>query len=77
MNSRHDIKAIIDYFRQPSPKNDAGQGLVYANGTAVTTSLITNDLYLNAINAGWEIDIGTQFTNTAFCVAMQNEADCP
>ncbi len=32
--------------------------------------------YLTAVNAGWEVDIGTPFTNTAACLAMQAEPDC-
>jgi hypothetical protein len=76
-DGRHDLKVIIDYFRQSNPKDDAGQPLKFANGANITTPLITDDLYLNAVNAGWEIDTGTVFTNTAFCVSLQNEPDCP
>ncbi len=72
----HDLKAIIDYFRQANPKNDAGTALLFASGSPVTAPLITDSLYLNSINAGWEIDVGTVFTNTDFCVSLQNEAGC-
>ncbi len=72
----HDLKAIIDYFRQANPKNDAGTALLFASGSPVTAPLITDSLYLNSINAGWEIDVGTVFTNTDFCVSLQNEAEC-
>jgi len=76
-DGRHDLKAIINYFMQANPKDDSGNALKFANGSTVTSALISSSLYLNAINAGWEIDVGTSFTNTAFCVAMQSEPDCP
>jgi hypothetical protein len=76
-DARHDLKAIIDYFRQANPKDDAGNPLLFANGAPVSSPLITDDLHLNSINAGWEIVTGTVFTNRTFCVAMQSEADCP
>lgn len=72
-----DIKAIIDYLMQSNPVDDAGTPLKTAAGTVVTSPLITSDLYLNAVNAGWEIDTGTAFTNTNFCLAMQSEPACP
>jgi hypothetical protein len=72
-----DIAAVIKYFMQSNPKDDAGKPLLTATGAVVTSPLITPDLYLVAINAGWEIDIGQKFTNTAMCIAMQNEPDCP
>jgi Calx-beta domain len=77
MDSRIDIKAIIDYLRQSNPVDDNGKPLLNANGKVITTPLITDDLYLNAVNAGWEILTGTPFTNTSFCLAMQNESACP
>ncbi|HUN71744.1 MAG TPA: Calx-beta domain-containing protein [Steroidobacteraceae bacterium] len=77
MNSRIDIKAIIDYLRQSNPVDDNGKPLKTASGATVTSPLITDDLYLNAVNAGWEVDTGTPFTNTTFCLAMQNEPACP
>jgi hypothetical protein len=76
-NGVTDLAAIVKYFMQSSPKDDTGQPLKTASGSTVSSPLISSSLYLNAINAGWEIDTGTQFTNTAFCVAMQNEPDCP
>ncbi|HUN71745.1 MAG TPA: Calx-beta domain-containing protein [Steroidobacteraceae bacterium] len=76
-DSRIDIKAIIDYLRQSNPVDDAGKPLRTATGATVTSPLITDDLYLNAVNAGWEVDTGTPFTNTTFCLAMQNEPACP
>jgi len=76
-DGRHDLKAIITFFMQANPKDDSGNALKFANGSTVTSALISSSLYLNAINAGWEIDVGTSFTNTAFCVAMQSEPDCP
>ncbi|HUN71746.1 MAG TPA: Calx-beta domain-containing protein [Steroidobacteraceae bacterium] len=76
-DSRIDIKAIIDYLRQSNPVDDAGHPLKTATGATVTSPLITDDLYLNAVNAGWEIITGTPFTNTSFCLAMQNEPACP
>jgi hypothetical protein len=72
-----DVGAIIAYFSQSSPRNDAGAVLKNAAGAPITSPLITPDLYLNAINAGWEIDVGTKFTNNTFCVSLQSEADCP
>jgi hypothetical protein len=72
-----DLAAIVKFFMQSNPVDDSGRPLMTANGSTVTTPLISSNLYLNAINAGWEIDTGTQFTNTGFCVAMQNEPDCP
>jgi hypothetical protein len=62
---------------QSNPVDDAGNALVNAStGTKVTSPLIASDLYLNAINSGWEIDDGTTFTTKGFCVAMQSEPDC-
>jgi hypothetical protein len=72
-----DVAAIIRYFMQSNPLNDAGQPLLNSSGNAITSPIITSNLYLNAINAGWEIDVGALFNNTNFCVAMQNEPDCP
>jgi hypothetical protein len=71
-----DVAAIIKYLMQSNPVDDAGKPLVNALGVTITSPLITPDLYLNAINAGFEIDDGTVFNTTAFCVAMQNEPDC-
>ena len=56
---------------------DSAYPLQNASGKVITSPLITPGLFLDAINAGWEIDTGTSFTNQAFCVAMQSEADCP
>jgi hypothetical protein len=75
-NSVTDVAAIIKYFMQANPVDDAGKPLLNAAGTPIITPLITPDLFLNVINAGFEIDDGTAFTTTAFCVAMQNEPDC-
>ena len=72
-----DLAAIVKFFMQSSPKGDNGQVLKTASGSTVSSPLISSGLYFNAINAGWEIDDGTSFTNTGFCVAMQSEADCP
>lgn len=71
-----DVKAIIDYFMQANPKDNSGNPIKNASGQVITSPLITSDLYLNAINAGFEIDIGTTYKVHDFCVAMQNEADC-
>ena len=72
-----DLAGIVKFFMQSSPKGDNGQVLKTASGSTVTSPLISSGLYFNAINAGWEIDDGTSFTNTGFCVAMQSESDCP
>ncbi len=72
-----DLAAIVKFFMQSNPVDDNGAPIKTATGATVTTPLIGADLYFNAINAGWEIDDGTVFTNTGFCVAMQSEADCP
>ena len=71
-----DVAAIIQFWMQSNPLDDAGKPMVNAAGVTITTAMITPDLYLNAINAGFEIDTGTAFATTAFCVAMQNEPDC-
>ncbi len=71
-----DVAAIIKYFMQSNPVDDSGAPLMNATGTVITSPLITPNLYLNAINAGFEINDGTVFTTTAFCVAMQSEPDC-
>lgn len=71
-----DVAAVVKYFMQAAPRDDAGRALLNAAGEPVTSPLIPPNLYLTAINAGWEIDVGTQFNNLAFCVAMQNEPDC-
>ena len=75
-NGTTDVAAIVKYFMQSNPKDDAGRPLKNAAGAVITSPLITSDLYLNSINAGWEIDFGTSFTNTQFCVALQSEPDC-
>ena len=75
-NGTTDVAAIVKYFMQSNPKDDAGRPLRTASGATVTSPLIASNLYLNAINAGWEIDFGTQFKNSKFCVAMQGEPDC-
>ena len=72
-----DLAAIVTFFMQSNPVDDNGQPLKTASGSTVSSPLIGSGLYLNSINAGWEIDDGTVFTNTGFCVAMQNEPDCP
>ena len=77
LDGRHDLKAIIDFFRQSNPTDDSGNPLKFADGTTVTSPLIPDNLYLNSAQAGWEIVSGTSFTNSAFCIAMQNEPDCP
>lgn len=77
LDARHDLKAIIDFFRQSNPTDDLGNPLKFADGTTVTSPLIPDNLYLNSAQAGWEIVSGTSFTNSAFCIAMQNEPDCP
>lgn len=87
-NSVTDLAAITKYFMQSNPVDDAGKPLMIAHrdktnttplipAVPVTTPLIASSLYLNAINAGIEVDNITTFTNTAFCVAMQSESDCP
>jgi hypothetical protein len=70
----NDVCAIVKYFLQASPKNDAGKILMFANGNPVTSPLISTALYLTAINSGWEIDQGTAFETTAFAIAMQGES---
>lgn len=77
MNAVNDVAAIVKYLMQSNPVDDAGKPLVNASGTKITSPLIASNLYLNAINSGWEIDDGTTFTTNGFCVAMQSEADCP
>jgi hypothetical protein len=71
-----DVAAIIQYFMQPNPLNDAGQPLLNSSGNPITSPIIASNLYLNAINAGWEIDDGTAFSTNGFCIAMQSEPDC-
>jgi hypothetical protein len=73
----NDLAAIVKFFMQANPVDDAGKPLQNSAGSVITSPLIASNLYLTAINSGWEIDTGTAFTNTAFCVAMQSEADCP
>lgn len=71
------VAAIVKYFMQPSPHDDYGRPIHYADGTVVSTPLITPDLYLDSINAGWEIDTGLRFETTGFWIALQNEPDGP
>jgi hypothetical protein len=73
----NDVAAIVRYFMQANPVDDAGHALKNSNGQTITSPLIASNLFLTAINSGWEIDTGTVFTNTAFCVALQSEPDCP
>jgi hypothetical protein len=74
-NATTDLAAIVKYFMQTSPKDDAGRPLRNAAGAEVTSPLIAPDLMLNAINAGWEIDVGTLFQTDQFWIALQNEPD--
>jgi hypothetical protein len=69
------IDAIVKYFMQASPVDDAGHPLQDASGAKISAPLMTPDLFLNAINAGWEIDVGTAFQTTQFWIAMQDEQD--
>lgn len=71
-----DLKAIIAFLSQATPMNDAGKQINDATGKFVG-SLFPSTLYLTAINAGPEITALTTYTNTAFCVSVQGEADCP
>jgi hypothetical protein len=79
-NVRHDLKAIIDFFRGTDGRNwkaDDNTTLKHANGTAVNASLIGNDMYLTSVQAGLEPNNGSfTFTNTAFCVSVQSETAC-
>jgi hypothetical protein len=77
MNAVNDVAAIVKYMMQSHPLDDAGQPLRNAAGSVISSPLIGSNLYLNAINSGWEIDDGTAFTTKSFCVAMQGEPDCP
>ena len=71
-----DVAAIIRYWMQPNPLDAHGNPVTNAAGVPITAPLIDAAEYLNVINAGFEIDNGTAFTTTAFCVAMQSEPDC-
>jgi len=78
----HDVGGIIAWLSQSNPTDDSGNPLKTATGTVVTTPLIPSSLYLDAINAGFEIDFGTapndnHWTTTNFWVAVQNEPDGP
>ncbi len=77
MDNVKDLTPIVKYLMQSNPLDDAGQPLRNAAGEVITTPLITANLYLTAINSGWEIDTGTSFTTTGYCIAMQGEPDCP
>ena len=77
MDDVKDLAPIIKYLMQSHPVDDAGQPLRNAAGVEITSPLITPNLFLPAINSGWEIDTGQSFTTKGFCVAMQNEPDCP
>jgi len=70
-----DVAAIIRYFMQPNARDSAGQPLHFADGTIVSAPLITPNLFLTAINAGWEVDVGTEFSTSDFWVAVQDEPD--
>lgn len=70
-----DVAAIVKYFMQSSPKDDYGRPIHYADGTVVAAPLIGPDLFLDAIDAGWEIDTGVRFETTSFWIALQNEPD--
>jgi hypothetical protein len=77
MDDVKDLAPIVKYLMQSHPVDDAGKPLYNASGVEITKPLISPDLYLTAINSGWEIDTGKTFTTTGFCVAVQNEPDCP
>jgi len=72
-----DLAAIIKYWMQSNPKDDAGNPVLNASGATITTPMIASNLYLTETAGGFEIDYGTQFTTTGFCVSLQNEPDCP
>jgi hypothetical protein len=74
-DARTSIDSVVKYFMQTSPKDDAGHTLKNAAGAEISTPLISPDLFLNAINVGWEIDVGTEFKTTQLWIAMQDEAD--
>jgi hypothetical protein len=74
-DARTSLDAIVKYFMQAGPKDDDGNPLHDASGAEISTPLISPDLFLNAVNAGWEIDVGTAFQTSQFWIAMQDEPD--
>ena len=73
MSATTDLGAIVRHFAQAAPKDDKGQPLQDATGRTLSVPLFAADLYLNAINAGWEIDVGTAFRTDDFWIALQDE----
>jgi hypothetical protein len=71
-----DFAPLIAYFEQSNPTDDAGNPIKTGNGTVVTSPLLPPTLYLNTIQADYEVNGLPYATTTAFCVAMQNEPDC-
>ena len=71
-----DVAALVQFWMQSNPKDDAGNPILYGNGTPIPTPVLTPVLYLNTIQGDFEVDFMPGATNTAFCDAMQNEPDC-
>lgn len=68
-----DLAAIVRYFTQRSPRDENGRPIQDAGGAEISAPLIAPELYLNAINAGWEVDVGTAFRTHEFWIALQDE----
>lgn len=81
LNLVHDLGAIMTYFSQSNPLDDSGHPIKNAAGTTITSPLITSSLFINAVNAGPEIDFTASSTDSwitqDFWVAMQSEPDGP
>ena len=72
-----DLAAIIKFWSQPNPKDDAGKPILYGNGTAITTPVISPSYWLGETYLAFEQDYGQPFVTSEACIAMQNEPDCP
>ena len=77
MDAVTDLGALIQFWMQSNPVDDTGAPIQNAAGEAIVSPLITSDLYVNQTIAGFEIDYGSGFNTTAFCISLQDEPDCP
>lgn len=72
-SATHDMAAIVRYFSQSNPVNDAGKPLLNYAGAAITSPLITPNLFYTSCNAGFEMDVGSPYKTTNFYIALPGE----
>jgi len=70
----HDMKAIINFWMQSNPIDDAGKPIMNAAGVPITSPLITSDLFWNGAYAGFETLWGSPFQTSFYALDLQNES---